>query len=154
MKTEYATKFAIEAVNDRGSTKSDRSDFLTRFLQKHKEDPADMSMEAVMTICFGNIGAGSDTTAISLRAMIYFLFKHPRKLACLRKEIDDMSDKGLISDPITFAESNRMPYLQAVMKEAMRLHPATGLILGREVPRNGTTICGRYFPRGVSLSSI
>jgi len=38
----------------------------------------------------------------------------------LRKEIDDMAEKGLISDPVTYGESCKMPYLQAVMKEAMR----------------------------------
>ena len=41
-----------------------------------------------------------------------------------------------------------MPYFQAVIKEAMRLHPATGLPLWRVVPEGGATISGRYFPAG------
>lgn len=43
-----------------------------------------------------------------------------------------------------------MPYLQACIKEGLRMHPATGLPLARVVPNGGTTICGRYFPEGVS----
>jgi cytochrome P450 len=36
-----------------------------------------------------------------------------------------------------------MPYLQAVMKEALRMHPATGLPLERVVPAGGASICDR-----------
>jgi hypothetical protein len=43
-----------------------------------------------------------------------------------------------------------MPYLQAVMKEALRMHPATGLPLERVVPAGGATICDQFFPEGVS----
>jgi hypothetical protein len=39
----------------------------------------------------------------------------------LQKEIDDMEMKGLISDPVTYQQACKMPYLQAIMKEAMRL---------------------------------
>ena len=42
----------------------------------------------------------------------------------LQKEIQEMEQKGLISDPVTYQQSCKMPYLQAVMKEAMRLIPA------------------------------
>jgi cytochrome P450 len=44
----------------------------------------------------------------------------------------------------------RMPYLQAVIKEALRMHPATGLPLGRVVPKGGSVIAGKYFAEGVS----
>jgi hypothetical protein len=43
-----------------------------------------------------------------------------------------------------------MPYLQAVIKEALRVHPATGLPLEQVVPEGGTPLCGRFFPQGVS----
>lgn len=43
-----------------------------------------------------------------------------------------------------------MEYLQACVKEALRLHPATGLPLARVVPEGGTTLSGTYFPAGVS----
>jgi cytochrome P450 len=43
-----------------------------------------------------------------------------------------------------------MPYLQAVIKEALRLHPAAALPLERVVPEGGATITGSFFPEGVS----
>ena len=41
-----------------------------------------------------------------------------------------------------------MPYLQAVMKEAMRMHPAVGISMPRYVPSGGAEIGGRYYPEG------
>lgn len=43
-----------------------------------------------------------------------------------------------------------MPYLQAVIKEGLRLHPAGSLPLSRVVPEKGATISGHYFPKNVS----
>jgi cytochrome P450 len=41
-----------------------------------------------------------------------------------------------------------MPYLQAVMKEAMRLHPAVGIPMSRYVPKGGAEIDGHWYPTG------
>jgi cytochrome P450 len=42
-----------------------------------------------------------------------------------------------------------MPYLQAVMKEALRVHPATGYPMFRVVPQGGEVLAGQFFPEGV-----
>jgi len=42
-----------------------------------------------------------------------------------------------------------MPYLQACIKEGLRVHPATGLPLARVVPKGGAIIAGTAFPEGV-----
>lgn len=97
-----------------------------------------------------NRGAGSDTTAIALRAVVYFLCKNPDKLHKLRSELDDAESHGNLSDPITYAEAMRLPYLQAVLKEAMRLHPSTGFTMARLVPKGGTVLLGYNLPEGVS----
>lgn len=100
-------------------------------------------------IGLSNIIAGSDTTAISLSAILYYLLKYPNTMIKLREEIQKHEEEGRCSNPvITFKESQDMPYLQAVMKEAMRLHGAVGLPLWRVVPEGGTEIAGKYFPAG------
>jgi cytochrome P450 len=53
-----------------------------------------------------------------------------------------------------FKEAQNLPYLQAVIKEALRLHPASGLPLGRVVPKGGAEIAGYYFPEQVSFSFV
>ncbi len=44
-----------------------------------------------------------------------------------------------------------MPYLQAVMKEALRMHAATGLPLWRVVPPGGVVLCDHFFPEGTTI---
>lgn len=44
-----------------------------------------------------------------------------------------------------------MLYLQAVIKEALRMHPATGLLLWRVVPEGGAELCGKFFPAGTAV---
>lgn len=126
------------------------ADFLTKFLSKHTEDPEAFSMYHVLMGCTSNMVAGSDTTAISLSAVLYYLLRHPDVLQRLREELEQWQEKGPPSKYVTFKESQGMPYLQAVIKEALRMHPAVGLPLERVVPPGGAEICNRFFPMGVS----
>lgn len=94
-----------------------------------------------------NIGAGSDTTGITLSAAFYHIYRNPRILAKLRAEIDGRPD------PLSFNEAQRMTYLQAIINETLRIHPAVGYILRREVPDEGAILASRHFPSGVGSSS-
>lgn len=78
--------------------------------------------------------------------MFYYLCKTPRCYAKLVAETDDMDKKGDLSNPITFGEASRMPYLQACMKEAMRIHPAVGQMLERVVPSGGAKFGNIWLP--------
>lgn len=80
--------------------------------------------------------------------MIYFLLKHPKAYAAVVAEIDSRDREGRLSKFVTYAEARDMPYLQAVMKEAMRLHPAVGIAIPRYVPRGGVEIEGVWCPEG------
>ena len=71
--------------------------------------------------------AGSDTTAIALRTILYFLMKNPDKMRKLRQEVDDAYKAGKISDMVRDEEArNELPYLDLVIKESLRLHPSVG----------------------------
>jgi len=133
---------------------SNQGDFITKLLQLHEADPSKVDMKDVFSTLLTNISAGSDTTSISLGSVIYHLCRYPYALENLRKELEDMEKAGSISNPVTFAQTQQMPYLQAVIKEALRMHPATGLPLGRVVPKGGKVISGQMFPEGVSLENM
>ena len=130
-----------------------RQDMLDRFLGFHKQNPQHFTKNDVLIGAYTSIVAGADTTWISLGSVMHYLHKYPQTLRKLRAEIDNMAQDGKISDPVTFEESKRMPYLNAVIKEAQRMHSPTGFPLWRVVPDSGATLCGRYFPPGVSFIS-
>ncbi|KAH7021342.1 cytochrome P450 [Microdochium trichocladiopsis] len=125
---------------------------LSKFLAKHAADPDNFTSDHVDQQCLVNIAAGSDTTSISLSATLYYLLKRPAAMAKLRAEIDDATARGELDENPTFKQSLKLPYLQAVIKEALRMHPATGLPIEREVPEGGATIAGRYFPQGTIVA--
>lgn len=64
-------------------------------------------------------------------------------------EIDTADKAGSLSTPIKYSEAIQLPYLLAVCKEALRVHPGVGLTVPRHVPAEGATLAGRYFPKGV-----
>ncbi|KAF4333077.1 cytochrome P450 monooxygenase oxidoreductase [Fusarium beomiforme] len=148
-------KFANEQLEEkRHEVKQDlrdangAEDFITKFLRIQAQDPSKITNADIGSVCNMNIGAGSDTTSISLTSIIFNLIKYPKALERLHSEIKEHETQGTISDPIKFSEANQLPYLQAVIKEGLRMHPATGLSLGRVVPPEGSTLAGQYFPPG------
>ncbi len=55
--------------------------------------------------------AGSDTTAISLRALFYYVIKSPSVYVKLQKEVDEADRDGKLSHFVTYAESLELKYL-------------------------------------------
>lgn len=136
----------VQARKDRGS---DRKDILSKLFAVHDAKPNELDSTGVVSMATSNIFAGSDTTAISTRAIIYYLLKYPESLQRLMEEIESFRSQGRLSEPVSFAEAESMPYLQAVMYEALRCHPAVGMTLPRVVPEGGVTIDGVYIPAKV-----
>ncbi|KAH7091419.1 pisatin demethylase [Paraphoma chrysanthemicola] len=129
-----------------------RRDFLSRFQEANVKDPNFISNERVLALTTANMIAGSDTTAISLRAIFYNLVCNPARLAKLHAELDGVwaqrdSQAGLLS----WDELRELPYLSAVINESLRTHPAAGLPLERIVPADGVQIGDTAVPRGTNI---
>ncbi|KAL3433635.1 cytochrome P450 [Aspergillus tetrazonus] len=120
--------------------------FLEKMILARDKDPEKVTDYHVFMMGLSNVIAGSDTTAISLSSIMYYLLRNPDVLDKLRDEIDEFTAQGKCSDCVTFKESQEMPYFQAVMKEALRMHSATGLPFWRVVPAGGAEIAGYFFP--------
>ena len=147
-------KFAARQVDSRKEKDYGQyHDLLSRLFEVHKEKPNEMNDNAVLSMATSNVFAGSDTTAISLRSIIYYLLKNPLCKEKLISEIDERKKSGKLSDPVKLEEANDMPYLQACMYEALRLHPAVGMSLPRVVPADGIEIDGRFLPAGTIVGA-
>ncbi|KAI5917384.1 cytochrome P450 [Camillea tinctor] len=125
------------------------TDLLSKFLAARDARPDFMTDTLVQTMAVSMAFAGSETTAISLSAVLYYLLRHPRCLARLRAELDAGAFADWDTGLVTWAESQRLPYLDACVKEAFRLHPAAGLPLERVVPGpGGVEVAGNYVRAG------
>jgi len=135
-----------------GATTPGRGDLLSMFLKAQASRPDFMTDQRVLTMAVSMAFAGSETTAISLAAVFYFLVKHPACYKKLLEEIDQAVLNGRVAKAnnglITWTESQTLPYLDAVIKESFRLHPAAGLPLERITPPDGITIGKEHIPGG------
>jgi hypothetical protein len=95
--------------------------------------------------------AGSETTAIAMKSILYHLMRTPSVHNRLLEELDGALEDGSLSNPVRFSEAARLPYLTAVCKEAMRIHPSIGMSMPRHVPEGGREIAGYFFPAGTKV---
>ncbi len=70
------------------------------------------------------IFAGSETTAISLSAVFYFLLQNPPAYQKLMAELNEAAQNGTIigrdNHKVSWAEAQKLPYLDAVIQESFR----------------------------------
>ncbi|CAI7599805.1 unnamed protein product [Penicillium manginii] len=166
--TGAVARFARARVDERlkeakleGTVEKDRSapkprDFLARFLEAKDLHPNIVSDNQVFSYTVSNMNAGSDTTAISLRAVLYYTLKNPLVAAKLQTELETALKEERITVPVSWKQSQEeLPYLDAVIKEALRLHPAVGLIMERKVPKGGLQLPngGPYLPAGTIVGT-
>ncbi|KUI73259.1 Benzoate 4-monooxygenase [Cytospora mali] len=127
-------------------------DLLSKFLAAKEARPGFMTDTLVQTMAVSMAFAGSETTAISLGAVFYYLLRTPHAMARLRAELDGAGRRGAFGDNetglVTWHESQGLEYLDVCIKEAFRLHPAPGLPMERIVPPQGAEIAGRFVPGG------
>ncbi|XP_022867238.1 (+)-menthofuran synthase-like, partial [Olea europaea var. sylvestris] len=74
-------------------------------------------------------GAGTDTTYTALEWTLAEVFRHPEIMKKLQNEVTQVVGSKL---NVTEDDIEKMPYLKAVMKESLRLHPPIPLLIPRE----------------------
>ncbi|KAK2734140.1 hypothetical protein CKAH01_08184 [Colletotrichum kahawae] len=126
--------------------------FLEKVQRLRKEDPEEFERLRTRTITLeGNVAAGSDTTSISLTSALYHLLTTNGVAERMYEELDSQGFCSSLDEHITFDQAQQLPYLQMVIKEALRLHPAVGLPMWREVVGSGLDVDGTHFPPGALI---
>jgi len=93
--TVHMLVFTQKQIEDRLSAPSEKSglqsggnDFLSKLLRMHGDNPDKFTMTDVFSTCITNIGAGSDTTSISLSAILYHIIKTPSSMAKVSHSVE------------------------------------------------------------------
>ncbi|KAH9657651.1 cytochrome P450 family 76 subfamily C polypeptide 7 [Citrus sinensis] len=88
--------------------------------------------------------AGNDTTSITMEWAMAELLHNPEVLSKAKLELEQLVGRG---NPIEESDITRLPYLQAVVKETFRLHPAVPLLIARKVSED-VEIASFTVPKG------
>ncbi|KAG6621353.1 putative cytochrome P450 [Phytophthora cinnamomi] len=113
-----------------------------------EDDDATIMRDMVMTFVF----AGKDSTAHSMGWFIVNMNRYPEVLKKIREEMKEKLP-GLLTGEIkvpTQEQIKDLVYLEAVVKENIRLHPSTGFIV-REAMQDTTLVDGTFVEKGQTL---
>ena len=85
-----------------------------------------------------------------MRTCLYYICSSPQVYQKLQKEIDEYYETNGLHEPISYSQTQEMPYLVAVAKEAMRLLPSIVYQLLRYCPEN-LSVDGKPIPAGTPV---
>ncbi len=120
------------------------ADILSLMLAARHEDGSAMTDEELRDELLTLLFAGHETTGIALAWAVYWLLRNPDCMTRLLAEIDAL---GKNPEPEQIV---RLPYLDAVVSETLRLHPIVP-----DVPRKLTRpfeINGYVLPAGIGIA--
>jgi cytochrome P450 len=139
---------AMSAIKERQANPDAGFDALAHWLHMLEQNPGRMQEHEVQSAAFNAIAAGNETVAAALQAFVYYMIRHPNAWQRARDEVDATGIEGLAS----FADAQKLPFLQACIKEALRIFGPASMGLPRVVPKGGLTIHDRTLPEGTIVS--
>ena len=133
----------LAEASSSGDTHGDFLDALLELLSTGK-----VARDNLTTILFDVFAAGSDTIAITVEWAMAELLRNPSAMARASVELDGaLGNKETVEE----ADAASLPYLQAVVKEAMRLHPVAPILLPHLAAEDGVEVGGYTVPKGSTV---
>lgn len=136
----------VEKVDRRLNWELERPDIMSHVIDERK-GAAELPIGVIHVTFMILTTTGSETTATVLSGALNYLASNPDKLQLLTTEIRQTfhSEAEISLDTL-----RQLPYLNAVINEALRLCPPVPWILPRRVPASGSEVAGVWLPGGVS----
>ncbi|WCJ22121.1 Cytochrome P450 76T24 [Euphorbia peplus] len=123
------------------------NDMLDSLLSMKKLSKTHIDRTAIKHLFMNLFIAGADTTGNPLQWAMIELLLNPETLRKARAEIEQVIGRD---NMIKESDVAQLPYLRAIIKETLRLHPAVPLLLPREA-RENVEIGGYTIPKGSQL---
>ncbi|KAJ7116453.1 cytochrome P450 [Mycena epipterygia] len=140
-------QYARTRASERQARGSHHKDVFYHLIDEAGLEPIPPSSAQILSDGGLAIIAGAETTSTTLAHIIWFLLCNPTAYRRLQAEVDDPRKNTWVS-----ASQARMPYLNAVINEALRLFPAvlSGSQRAPLIGSGGQTIGSHFVPEGTS----
>ncbi|CAN6362573.1 unnamed protein product [Urochloa humidicola] len=116
-------------------------------LQKERDTPVQLTDETIIAVLFVMFAAGSETSSTTLTWCMTELVRWPAVMAKAQAEVRE-AFKG--KSTITEGDLEGLTYIKLVIKEALRLHTPTPLLLPRKC-REACQVMGYDVPKGTAV---
>ncbi|XP_010548442.1 PREDICTED: cytochrome P450 81D11-like [Tarenaya hassleriana] len=144
---DRSDKLCQGLIDEKRANKEKGNTMIDHLLSLQETEPEYYTDRIIKGIIFALVVAGTDTSAVTLEWALSNLVNHPEVLKKARDEID--SKVGLdrvIDEP----DISNLPYLQSIVNETLRLHPAVPMLLPH-MSSEDCKIAGYDMPRGTML---
>ncbi|KAF2088699.1 cytochrome P450 [Saccharata proteae CBS 121410] len=117
---ELLQKTSYEVIKNRRANPTDRKDLLNAMLQGRDTRTGEgLNDQSIMDNMITFLIAGHETTSGLLSFAFYYLVKNPQAYQKAQKEVDEVIGSGRI----TVEHLSKLPYINAVLRETLRLTP-------------------------------
>nr|AVQ09747.1 cytochrome P450-1 [Plagiochasma appendiculatum] len=121
------------------------NDFVDTLLELQRKE--DLPDGAIKGLIFDFLMAGTETSATVLEWLLADLQLNPKAMMEIQRELDEKVGTNRIVEE---SDIPKLTYLQACVKESMRLHPTVPLMLPHESTAS-CTVAGYYIPAKVRV---
>ncbi|XP_078148602.1 cytochrome P450 76M5-like [Carex rostrata] len=128
----------------RSSNGKNYGDLLDSLLDLFAESK--ITRREIIALLMEVFGGASETTSITIEWVMAELLVHPVTMAKAQAEVR----KAFASQTFTESDIINLPYLQAVIKEVMRLH-SVGSLLFHKAMKDGVDLSGYRVPKGATV---
>ncbi|KAI3468885.1 hypothetical protein Pfo_025548 [Paulownia fortunei] len=125
------------------------SNFLQVLLQLRDGGATDppLTMNHIKALLMDMVVGGTDTTSSTVEFAIAEMMKKPEVMIKAQQELDAV---GGTNSPVEESHTNKLPYLNAIMKEVLRLHPVLPLMVPH-CPSKPCVIADYAVPKGARV---
>lgn len=149
----YIHNTTMKALDERRSNMDARYDMVAHWLRAHEKEPHSVTARDVYANTTVSVLGGSDTSSVALQTFVYHMMRHPAALQRARSEIDTAQSEVRCQDQVvSFSDSKQLPFLQACIKESLRIFSPLVANVPRVCGTQGVTIDGHVFAKGTILS--
>lgn len=143
-KTDAFLQGLIDEHRSKGRNGCTMIDHLLSLQESQPENYSDQTIKGLILIM---LLAGTDTSAVTLEWAMSNLLNHPAVLQRARAELDaQVGQERLVEEH----DISKLPYLQSIISETLRLYPAAPMLLPH-FSSDDCTIGGFDVPRGTMV---
>ncbi|XP_026380444.1 ferruginol synthase-like isoform X1 [Papaver somniferum] len=130
-------------------SKENRKDFVQLLLElmEQEDDERQINSTQLKALFVDIVMAGTDATSTTIEWVMTEMMQHPEIMKRVQAELDQVVG---INNMVEESHLSELQYLNAVLKETLRLHPAAPLLL----PHSSSSPCqigGYIIPNGVTV---
>ncbi|KAG4439164.1 hypothetical protein IFR05_005363 [Cadophora sp. M221] len=137
-------KVAAEVVAERKSNPNEKKDLLNAMIKGRDPKTGEgLTEESILNNMITFLIAGHETTSGLLSFLFYYLLKNPGAYQTAQRQVDEVVGRG----PITVDHMSKLPYIEACLRETLRLRPTAPAFTLQPLPDSPdefTTLSGKY----------